>query len=421
MQYELTYQKEEWSDMKYVVLVGDGMADRPLKELGNKTCLQKADTPHMDKLAAEGEVGTARTVPDGFEPGSDVANLSILGYNPSKYYSGRAPIEAIYRGIPLGEKDVAFRCNLVTLNMDYNDAARMEDYSAGHISTKDARTLIRELDKRLGTEEIRFYPGMSYRHLMVWKNGKDKMHCTPPHDISGKKVEGYLPGGRGSEVLRSLMIRSREILLSNSVNSARMKKGLRPANSIWFWGQGRKLSLPLFQEKYNLKGALISAVDLTKGLGMSAGFDIVHVKGATGYIDTNYTGKARAALNALKTYDIVYVHVEAPDEAGHNGDLRAKLQAIEDFDKKVVGPVMDGVKRFGEFSIMLMPDHFTPIRVKTHVADPVPFVIFRSTASGRGTGFHAHAYSESICRMKKKLLFERGYRLMDYFVRRVRT
>lgn len=419
--------------MKYIVLVGDGMADRPLKALGNRTCLQKAHTPNMDRLASEGEVGKARTVPHGIDPGSDVANLSILGYDPSKYYSGRAPIEAEYRGIKLGPKDVAFRCNLVTLKYAspphpplakgglVGGIAVMQDYSAGHISTKEAALLIRAINKKLGTKDISFYPGMSYRHLMVWKNGKEKMRCTPPHDISGKKIDAYLPKGDGTGVLLSLMERSTEILRSHPVNQKRTRDGLSPANIIWLWGQGRKLTVPSFKKKYNLKGALISAVDLTKGLGICAGFDILNVKGATGYIDTNYIGKAKAALNALKKYDIVYVHVEAPDEAGHNGDLKAKIQAIEDFDRKVVGTILDGMKRFGDYSILLMPDHFTPISVRTHTSAPVPFALYRSSGlSGKLRG-GARAYSESICRMKNALVFEKGHRLMDYFVKGINS
>ncbi|MEW6600081.1 MAG: cofactor-independent phosphoglycerate mutase [Nitrospirota bacterium] len=415
--------------MKYIVLVGDGMADRPLKALGNRTCLQKALTPNMDRLAAEGLVGKARTVPVGIDPGSDVANLSILGYDPRKYYSGRAPIEAEYRGIKLGPKDVAFRCNLVTLEYSSHPHppvgkggleggnAVMKDYSAGHISTKEAALLIRDINKKLGSKDISFYAGMSYRHLMVWRNGKEKMKCTPPHDISGRKTGAYLPKGKGAEVLLSLMERSAEILMSHPVNIKRVRDGHNPASSIWLWGQGRKLTVPSFKQKYNLKGALISAVDLTKGLGICAGFDILPVKGATGYIDTNYIGKAKAALNALKKYDFVYVHVEAPDEAGHNGDLKAKMQAIEDFDKKVVGTIIEGIKKAGDCSILLMPDHFTPIGVRTHTSEPVPFAIYRSTGVNLKQKASARGYSESICRMKNVLVFDRGHKLMDYFIK----
>ncbi len=406
--------------MKYIVLVGDGMADRPLKSLGYKTCLQKACTPNMDRLAAVGEIGKVRTVPQGLEPGSDVANLSILGYDPAKYYSGRAPFEAAFRGIDLSPNDVAFRCNLVTLKFPASgvwDSAVMQDYSAGHISTKDAGRLIREINKRVGNKEIVFYPGMSYRHLMIWKNGKEKIGCTPPHDITGKKIGRYLPHGRGTDTLISLMDKSREVLLSSPVNKEREMNGLNPANSVWFWGQGKSLSIPKFQDKYNLRGALISAVDLTKGLGICAGYDILNVKGATGYIDTNYIGKAKAALRAIKEYDIVYLHVEAPDEAGHNGDLEAKMQAIEDFDEKIVGTITEGMRKFEDYRILLLPDHFTPIRLKTHTDEPVPFVIYRSGRSSAVNTSKVSAYSERICRRKDIVVFEEGYKLMDYFIK----
>ncbi len=405
--------------MKYIVLVGDGMAGKPLKKLGFITCLQKAHTPNMDWLATEGQVGLARTVPIGYEPGSDVANLSILGYSPAKYYSGRAPIEAVYRGIKLGPKDIAFRCNLVTLDFTKNtdqEKAVMQDYSAGHITTKESSILIKDINKKLGSRDIIFYPGMSYRHLMVWKNGRDKMQCTPPHDITGKTINNYIPSGRGADVIYSLMQRSIEILRENKVNKDRIKNKSNPANSIWLWGQGKRIPLPAFKSEYGLKGAMISAVDLTKGLGISAGFDIINVRGATGYIDTNYIGKARAALRALKDHDILYVHVEAPDEAGHNGDIKAKLQSIEDFDEKVVGTILKGLSRYGEHSILLMPDHYTPISVRTHTKEPVPFVIYRSTTDRKVKGSKARKYSESISRMKDTIMFEDGHKLMEYFL-----
>lgn len=401
--------------MKYIILLGDGMAGRPLKALGNKTCLQYARTPNMDKLASEGVVGKVRTVPKGFDPGSDVANLSILGYDPKKYYSGRAPIEAVYRRIKLGPKDVAFRCNLVTLSDSVkNSSSVMKDYSSGHISTKEAALLIQAINKKLGSRDIQFYPGMSYRHLMIWKNGKDRIKCTPPHDITGKNVAGYLPKGDGSKIIKELMEASTDILMSHPVNIARIKNGLPPANSIWFWGQGRKIPLPTFRSKYGLKGAMISAVDLTKGLGMLAGFDILNVRGATGYLDTNYEGKARAALKALKSVDIVYLHVEAPDEAGHNGDMKAKIQAIEDFDMRVVAHIVKGMKRFKDYRILLLPDHPTPISIRTHCDEPVPFVMYRSDKPV-SSGAKARAFSEKICGLKNILNIEKGYTLMDHF------
>lgn len=403
-------------EMKYIVLIGDGMAGRPIGALGNRTCLQKSSTPHMDRLAQQGEVGWARTVPAGFEPGSDVANLSILGYNPSRYYSGRAPIEAVYQGIHLGPQDVAYRCNLVHLKFppdkDYRKAV-MNDYSAGHITTAEAKRIIQFIQGRMGSKEITFYPGVSYRHTMIWKKGNARIQCTPPHDITGREIQSHLPSGKDSEVLNYLICKSHDLLRDHAVNRARVKKGQLPANSIWLWGQGKKLTLPKFRSRYGLKGALISAVDLTKGLGMSAGFDVIKVKGATGYIDTNYAGKSNAALRALRTCDFVYVHVEAPDEAGHIGSIKDKIMAIEDFDKQIVGPILKGMERFGDYRVLLMPDHFTPISVKTHTSEPVPFVIYDSTHPRRS---RARSYSENICRMKSALRFEKGYRLMDYFV-----
>ncbi len=409
--------------MKYIILVGDGMAGKPLKKLGFKTCLQKAHTPNMDWLATEGEVGLARTVPHGFEPGSDVANLSILGYSPRKYYSGRAPIEAEYRGIKLGPKDIAFRCNLVTLDFPKNgsrEKAVMKDYSSGHITTKESTALIKDINKKLGSSDIVFHPGMSYRHLMIWKNGKDSMHCTPPHDITGKTIGSYLPSGKGADIINSLMERSTEILLDNKVNKKRIENKSNPASSIWLWGQGKRIPLPSFKSKHGMKGAMISAVDLTKGLGIGAGFDIIKVKGATGYIDTNYIGKAKAALRELKDHDILYVHVEAPDEAGHNGDLKAKLQAIEDFDEKVVGTILKDIAKHGEYSILLMPDHFTPISLRTHTKEPVPFALYRSSMASKEKTKKPRRYSEGISRMKDIKMFEKGYKLMDYFLMKKR-
>jgi len=400
--------------MKYMVIVGDGMADRPIGSLNNKTCLQKANTPHMDRLSREGMVGVVKTIPDGFEPGSDIANLSILGYNPRRYYSGRAPLEAIFRGIRLSPEDVAFRCNLVTLRFtNANGEAIMDDYSAGHISTTEARRLITDIDKRLGNENILFYPGVSYRHLMIWRNGDDKVRCTPPHDISGKKIKGYLPKGRGADVLRRLISNSIEILRSHPVNIERMKRGKPSANSLWFWGQGRSVDLPGFEAKYGVRGAIISAVDLIKGIGISAGFDIINVKGATGYLDTDYKGKAVSAIRALKEVDLVYLHVEAPDEAGHSGDVDSKIKAIEDIDSKVVGTILEGIKRFKEYRILLLPDHATPVSVKTHTREPVPFVIYDSRIK-RNNDVN---FDESIIKRKGVRVIRDGHRLMHYFIK----
>lgn len=405
--------------MKYIVLVGDGMADRPISELGGKTCLQAARTPNMDLLAGLGEVGMVHTVPEGFAPGSDVANLSVLGYDPKKYYTGRAPLEAASMGVELGPGDVAYRCNLVTLRITTGmmqgsrRRAVMEDFSAGHISTEEARSLIEEIDSRLGTARIRFYPGVSYRHLMVWKDGKDGVECTPPHDIQDKEIQDYLPRGDGDDILNELMEASYDILINHPINKARLEKSKRTANSIWLWGQGRRPSMPTFVQKYGLEGAVISAVDLAKGIGVYAGFDVIKVPGATGWIDTNYVGKAEYALQALKTKDIVYLHVEAPDEAGHIGDIKNKIRAIEDFDELVVGNIIRGMKQFDEYRILVLPDHPTPIEIRTHTAEPVPFVIFDNRKECKDKTV---SFDEEIARRKDVRVFKEGYRLMDYFL-----
>jgi 2,3-bisphosphoglycerate-independent phosphoglycerate mutase len=400
--------------VKYIVIIGDGMADRPLKELDGKTPLQKAFTPNMDRLAREGVIGTVRTIPPGFQPGSDVANLSILGYDPAQFYSGRAPLEAVSMGIELDEGDVAYRCNLVTLKFDKERThAIMEDYSGGHISTDEARDLMKDIDRELGTKDIRFYPGVSYRHLMVWKKGALEVECAPPHDITGKEIADYLPSGDGEQTLRDLMRESVGVLNCHHVNKERVAGGKKPANSIWFWGQGRKPQMPTFREKYSLSGALVSAVDLTKGLGVCAGFEILKVPGVTGYIDTNYAGKAEYSLKALEKCDFVYIHVEAPDEAGHSGNCRDKVKAIEDFDSLVVGAVLRGAEAFDEYRVLLMPDHATPIEARTHTSEPVPFVIYDSRRKRDNRGA---AFDESIAERKDIMVVERGHTLMDYFI-----
>lgn len=399
-----------------MVIIGDGMADRPLKELGGKTPLEAAFTPNMDKLAREGLIGRVRTIPEGFPPGSDVANLSILGYDPKKYYSGRAPLEAASMGVPLEDDDVAFRCNLVTLKYNkQHTRAIMEDYSAGHISSEEARQLIEAIQEALGNEKIRFYPGVSYRHLCVIKNGPEKAECVPPHDIIGREITEYLPHGEGEELLRDLMKRSVGVLKDHPVNKERISQGKNPANSIWLWGQGRKPSMPTYKEKYGLSGALVSAVDLTKGLGVYAGFEILQVPGVTGWIDTNYTGKAEASIKALERHDFVYIHVEAPDEAGHSGDYKIKIKAIEDFDALVVGTVLRGLASFSEYRILLMPDHPTPIEVRTHTPEVVPFVIFDSRSVQDNP---VEGYSEKLMEREDILDFQEGHKLMDYFLER---
>ena len=404
--------------MKYVVIIGDGMADRPVEELGGLTPLKKAFTPNMDKLARGGIMGKARTVPEGFHPGSDVANLSILGYDPALYYTGRAPLEAASIGVGLGETDVAFRCNLVTLKFNRDKTrAVMEDYSSGHITTEEAGELIASIGAALKERDIAFYRGVSYRHLMVWRNGSSAVECVPPHDIIGKEITDYLPVGEGEDMLRGLMRRSVGILEKHAVNKKRVESGGRPANSIWLWGQGKKPNLPAYREKYGIRGSLISAVDLTKGLGMYAGFEVLDVPGATGWLDTNYAGKTEYALDALKDADFVYIHVEAPDEAGHCGSCKDKIKAIEDLDALVVGPVLKGLEeRFRDFRVLLMPDHATPVRIRTHTDEPVPFVVYDSRAVRKNEGA---AYDESITGRKDVMSVDKGHELMDYFIKEV--
>lgn len=358
--------------MKHIVLIGDGMADYPIKELGDKTVLEAADIPHMDRMALEGINGLATNVPDGMPAGSDVANMSILGYDPAKYYSGRAPLEAASMGIELDKNDVAFRCNLITIkNGD------ILDHSAGHISTEEASQFMQAIEEELGGD-VHFYPGISYRHLMVAQFGADAV-CTPPHDVVEKPVSDHMPMGDSAKKLEALIRASWDILSEHPVNKKRIEEGKKPANSIWFWGQGYAPSMPSFEEMYGLKAAVISAVDLIKGLGICGGMDVIEVPGATGYLDTNYVGKAEYALESLKDHDIVFVHVEAPDEAGHMGSLEAKIEAVEDFDSKVVGTILEGIEKLSEeCNVLVLPDHPTPIAVRTHTPDPVPFVIYPS-------------------------------------------
>lgn len=401
--------------MKYVVIIGDGMADRPLAELGGKTPLQYARTPNMDMLATVSILGRVRTVPEGMHPGSDVANLSILGYDPAVYYSGRAPLEAASIGVELGDDDVAFRCNLVTLKFGVDRAsAIMEDYSSGHISTDEASELIQEINRQLGGDAIAFFPGISYRHLMVWTGGAADVECVPPHDILGKDIADYLPVGDGDDVLRKIMMDSIPILEGHRINQNRIKDGKNPGNSVWFWGQGRRPHMPKFRDKYGISGSLVSAVDLTKGLGIYAGFEILTVPGITGYLDTNYQGKSDATVNALQDVDFVYLHVEAPDEAGHSGNCQDKVRAIEDFDRFIVGGVMEGMKRFPEYRILVLPDHATPIAIRTHSSEPVPFMIYDSRAQISNA---VMAYDEKITELDDIRIVEDGYRLMDYFIK----
>ncbi|HPD61039.1 MAG TPA: cofactor-independent phosphoglycerate mutase [Thermodesulfobacteriota bacterium] len=399
--------------MKYIVLLGDGMADYPLAELGGKTPLMVARTPSMDFLAQKGILGRVQTVPPGLTPGSDVANLSVMGYDPTIFYPGRAPLEAASMKITLGPNDVAFRCNLVTLT-EKDGHLFMEDYSAGHINNEEAHAIIEILNDALGDEQFSFYPGVSYRHLMIWKNGSSEVKTTPPHDITGKEIEPYLPQGIGSEILKDLMAKSKKILSKASINERRKQRGDKEVSSIWLWGQGKSLTLPSFKKKYDCSGAVISAVDLIKGIGLSVGLEPIDVPGATGFLDTNFYGKAEYAINALNKKDFVFVHVEAPDEAGHNGNIQDKIKAIEDFDEKVVGTVLTKIKQFSLYRMLVLPDHATPIHLKTHASDPVPFVIYPSPEEvGQQKPFQVFDEQSAAA---TGIFFPQGHKLMDYFI-----
>lgn len=396
--------------MKYIVLLGDGMADYPLGRYGRRTPLEVARTPNMDRMAREGTVGLINTIPAGFPAGSDVANLTVLGYDPEIYYTGRGPLEAASMGIKLGREDVAFRCNLVTLNGHGKPV--MEDYSAGHISSAESRKIVADLEKELGSEKWGFHCGVSYRHLLVWRGGPEYAETTPPHDIVGQEIDRHLPRGDGGKEIALLMSRAREILKDHPVNALRLSQGKRPANAIWLWGQGKAPRMKPLTEKYRLRGAIISAVDLLRGIGVYAGLDVVRVDGATGYIDTNYAGKAQKALEALQDRDFVFVHVEAPDEMGHEGNVEGKIKAIEEFDEKVVGTVLEGLREGFSYRLMVLSDHPTPISRKTHVNDPSPFVVL---SSGGDNLRNAESFSEKTAR-KTGILVLPGFMLMEHFL-----
>jgi 2,3-bisphosphoglycerate-independent phosphoglycerate mutase len=379
--------------MKYAILVGDGMSDYPLTELNNKTPLEVAKIPNINEMVKKGMIGLVKTVPRGMKPASDIANLSILGYDPKAYYTGRGPLEAANIGVELGENEVAFRCNLVTVNNDI-----MADYSAGHISDKEAEAIIECLNEKLGSESLKFYHGKSYRNLLVIKakSAHDvddliKTSCTPPHDIASQNISKSLPKGSSAAVLNRLMEESRAVLEKHEINKVRLDLHENPANMIWLWGQGTNPNMPTFKGIFGIEGAVISAVDLVNGIGKIAGLEVVTVPGATGYYDTNYQGKGDYAVKVLKRKDFVFVHVEAPDEAGHNGDLRAKITAIENFDKFVVGAVWDFLKNTEDFRMLVLSDHATPVAVRTHVSDPAPFVMAGTNVAHNGFDIFSEA------------------------------
>ena len=401
--------------MKYLVMLCDGMADEPYVDLQNKTPMELANKPCMDKLAKVSELGMVKTVDDSMSPGSDVANLAVLGYDAKKYYSGRSPLEAASIGIDLKDTDVTFRCNLVTLSDEENyEDKTILDYCADDISTEEARVLIEYVQENMGTEEFTFYSGVSYRHCLVWANGNAKPgKLTPPDDITGREIKDYLPTDVAKEKLLPLMKRSFELLKDHPVNLERIARGKRPANSIWLWGEGTKPLLDSFEYLYNLKGSMVSAVDLLKGIAICAKMTSVDVEGATGYIDTNFEGKASAAIDEFKRgQDLVYVHVEAPDECGHRAECQNKVRAIELIDERVLAPVVEYLEGAGEdFAVLVCPDHPTPLITRTHSRNPVPYMIYRSNKSVEG----ADTFTEETAK-KSGILITEGYTLMSHFI-----
>lgn len=402
--------------MKYIVVLGDGMADYTIEQLNNKTPLQYANTPTIDYMAKHGVMGMVKTVPEGMPPGSDTANMSVFGYNPFVYYSGRSPFEAASMGVKMLDTDITFRCNLVTVSDEepYEEKI-MIDHSAGEITTEEAGELIKAVSEHLSTDAIKFYPGISYRHLMVWDNGPYEWKLIPPHDFLGKKIKNYMPQGLNSEIIEQMIRKSNEFLSQHEINKNRIARGLKPANSIWIWGEGKKPGLSSFYEKYNLKGSVISAVDLVKGIGLCAGLDIIDVVGATGNIDTNFIGKAKAALTELKKgKDFVYIHVEAPDECGHRYEVENKIKAIEYIDNQIVKVIKDEMERIGEdYRMIILPDHPTPLALRTHTSEPVPFLIYQSNNEKQNLNTTYDEFSAK----ESGLYFPEGYKLMDYFIK----
>lgn len=400
--------------MKYITMLCDGMADEPLEELNGQTPLSAAQTPNMDKMALKSEIGMVRTVPEGMSPGSDTANLSVIGYDPKKYYTGRSPLEALSIGVDMKADDVSFRCNVVTLSEEeenYEDK-HILDHSADEITTEEAAVLVEALKEGLEREGYQFYTGISYRHLLIWNHGQI-LELTAPHDILTKRIGEYLPE---DEVLREMMKKSYEILNHHPINEARRKRGLRPANSAWFWGAGTRPSLSSFEELHHVKGAMISAVDLLKGIAVGAQMYNIDVEGANGGLHTNYAGKAQAAVDALTKdgYDFVYIHVEAPDEMGHQGSMTDKIKAIENIDEQIIGPVTETLAGLGvDFRMLVLPDHPTPIRVRTHTGNPVPYMLYDSTKACAGVS----VYTEKSAQ-ESGIMREEGYRLMTHLLQR---
>lgn len=401
--------------MKYLVMLCDGMADEPNEALGNSTPMEKANKPCMNSLATKAEVGIVKTVAEGLKPGSDVANLSVLGYEPAVYYSGRSPLEAASIGIDLKDTDVTLRCNLVTLSDDEDyENKTILDYCADDISSEEAKILIEYIQEKLGNDVFRFYPGVSYRHCLVWSNGNPHPGVlTPPHDITGKVITDYIPKGEAVDELYDLMKKSYDLLKDHPVNQARIARGKRPANSIWLWGEGTKPLLDNFSEKFGIKGSMISAVDLLKGIAICAGMNSVDVEGATGYLDTNFDGKCKAAIEEFKKgADLVYIHVEAPDECGHRGEIENKVKAIEMIDEHILGPVVEFLKGYDDFAVLVCPDHPTPLSIRTHTSTPVPYLIYDSKNE---INSGVKVFCEKEARETGNYI-EKGFTMMNYFL-----
>ena len=398
--------------MKYAVILGDGMADYPVPELNGRTPLEVAEHPHMDALARNGEFGLVQTIPAGMKPGSDTANLAVFGYDPKVYYSGRSPLEACSMGIELSQADVTYRCNFVTLSDTVHpEDAVMTDYSAGEISSEEAAQLVACLNERLGTEAVHLYPGFSYRHCLVLRNAETGADLTPPHDISGQPVKAFFPKGTHAELLNGWMRTACEILPDHPVNRERVRQGKNPANAVWFWGEGRKPALTPFTEKTGLRGAVVSAVDLVQGIGVAAGMQVLKVPGATGTYETNFDGKAQAAIQAFRDgTDYVYVHLEAPDECGHHHQVKEKVWSIEQIDRRILAPIQAYLEESGEaYALLLLPDHPTPLVKMTHVSDPVPYVLYHK---GNHAGRSGVRYTEGYAGVAGLLLPD-GSRLID--------
>ncbi len=405
--------------MKYLILVGDGMGDFPMTELKGQTVLEAATTPNIDALCRAGELFLTRTVPDGFPPGSDVANMSLMGYDPAKYYTGRAPLEAASMGIKLAPDEIAFRCNLVTLTPGENGDITMVDFSAGHISSEESHQIIETLEAECSNELFHFKAGISYRHLMVMKGEHPGILTVPPHDHIGKDISEHWQKYLNIAEWRELLEKSEKILRNHPVNIARIKEGKHPATHFWLWGEGKMPTAPPLTTRFNIRGSMISAVDLLKGLGVIGGLTVLQIEGATGYIDTNYDGKAQAAIDALKEQDFVFVHLEGPDEAGHKGSLPDKIQAIEDFDCRIVKPIVQQLREMKEdFRVVVTMDHFTPLSLRTHVSDPVPTVLYDSREQKEGSGL---PFSEKDClahdRLKNNTI-DRGYTMIEKLLER---